>query len=113
MSQETQSYGLPKGASVQAITPESPAATAGLQVNDIITHVDDKEITGSSDLVAIIRECEIGQSLNLKVYRQGNTLDMTLTVGENIQQGIQQETQEQQSVPSQGTSPFPFFNWGY
>ena len=113
VSQETQSYGLPKGASVQAITPESPAATAGLQVNDIITHVDGKEITGSSDLVAIIRECEIGQSLNLKVYRQGNTLDMTLTVGENIQQGIQQETQEQQSVPSQGTSPFPFFDWGY
>ena len=37
VSDETQKYGLPKGASVQTVTDDGPAKAAGLQVNDIIT----------------------------------------------------------------------------
>ncbi len=113
VSQETQNHGIPKGANVQAITPESPAATAGLQVNDIITHVDGKEISGSSDLVMVVRECEIGQTLKLKVYRKGTTLELTLTVGEQIQQAISQEEQQPQQQPSSqgGFQGFPFFGY--
>ena len=67
VSDETQKYGLPKGASVQTVTDDGPAKAAGLQVNDIITKVDDTEITGSSDLVKTIGKCKPGQEITLTV----------------------------------------------
>ena len=87
VSQETQSYGLPQGAAVKEITKASPAESAGLKINDIITHVNGNAITGSSDLVWIVGDAAIGDTLKLTVYRQGSTLELTLTVGEQIQSG--------------------------
>ena len=109
VSQETQSYGLPQGAAVKSVAQDSPSEKAGLQVNDIITHVDGTQITGSSDLVSIVGECEIGQVLKLTVYRQGSSFDIELTVGEQIQQAIQEEAQQQSS--ENAFPAFPF--WGY
>lgn len=117
VSPETQSYGLPQGAAIKDVVADSPCAKAGLKINDIITHVNDEQITGSSDLVNIVGECEVGQTLKLTVYRQGVSLDIELTVGEQIQQGIQQETQQphqQQQQPSSGElfPNFPFWGFG-
>ena len=115
VSEDMQSYGLPMGAAVKGVTEESPAAKAGLQVNDIITHVDGKEVEGSSALVKIVSACKKDQVLKLTVYRQGQTLELELTVGEQIQQGVQApQQQEQQEQPSvEGFGNFPFFNFGY
>jgi serine protease Do len=107
VSQETQSYGLPQGAAVKTVAENSPAQQAGLQVNDIITHVGEKTITGSQDLVGIVGKANVGDTLQLKVYRQGTTIDITITVGEQIRSANTQ----QQGQPQQNTHPFP--NWGY
>ena len=116
VSEETQSYGLPKGAAVKEVVADSPCEKAGLQINDIITHVDGKEIGGSSDLVSIVGDCAVGQVLKLTVYRQGVSMELELTVGEKIQQGIQsnqqQQQQQQQQQPSFGDM-FPFWNFGF
>ncbi len=97
VSAETQSYGLPQGAAVKEVAADGPAAVAGLKVNDIITHVNDKEITGSGDLVSIIGETIPGDVLKFTVYRKGNTIALTVTVAEKIQsaQHQQQDTQAQ------------------
>ena len=117
VSEETQSYGLPQGAAVKSVVEDSPCAKAGLQINDIITHVNGKQITGSSDLVSFVGECEIGQVLKLTVYRQGTSMDLELTVGEQIQQGIQQEAQQPQQQQQQSSGElfpnFPFWNFGF
>lgn len=105
VSTETQSYGLPQGAAVKSVVDDSPASTAGLQVNDIITHVNGKEITGSSDLVSIVTAANIGDIYQLTVFRQGETLELTVTIGEKIQSVPEQE----QSQPSQA----PQDSWGY
>lgn len=89
VSKETQSYGLPQGAAVQSIAKDSPAAAAGLQLNDIITQANDTPITGSSDLVKLIRQAQIGQKIKLKVFRQGKTAELEITVGEQIQSANQ------------------------
>ena len=118
VSEETQKYGLPSGASVQSVTKDSPAEEAGLQVNDIITKVGDTEITTSNELVKAIRATNPGDELELTVYRQGETLTLTITVGRQVQSANQeQETVQQQSSQSsnnqgsQGYGRFP--GWGY
>lgn len=96
VSEETQSYGLPKGAAVKSVSAGAPADIAGLQINDIITKVNDTEITGSNDLVKRVGEAEIGEVLKLTVYRMGAYVELSLTVGEQQQAGTQQQQQQQQ-----------------
>ncbi len=99
VSAETQSYGLPQGAAVKSVTEESPAAEAGLQVNDIITHIDETEITGSSDLVSIITASNVGDTYTLTVFRQGETLKLSITIGEKIQSALEQAETQQPQAP--------------
>lgn len=85
VSVESQSYGLPQGAAVKAVTEDSPAEDSGLQINDIITHLNGKAVSGSSQLVMLVGDAKPGDRLALKIYRAGQTLDITITVGEQIQ----------------------------
>ena len=118
VSAETQSYGLPQGAAVKSVVAESPAETAGLQVNDIITQANGKAITGSNDLVSIIGDATPGDKLTLEVYRGGQTLTLEVTVGEQIQSAMEQQTQQsQQSHQNQqggygGYGGYGGFPWG-
>lgn len=85
VSEETQSYGLPKGAAIKEVAKDGPAAAAGLRRNDIVTHINGNEISGSSDLVSIINDSAPGETLQFTVYRQGSTLQLNITLGEKIQ----------------------------
>ena len=118
VSSEMTSYGLPAGAVVRSVTDGAPAAQAGLQANDIITAVDGTEITGSNDLVQIVTAKKAGDTLKLSVYRQGQTLELTVTVAEQKQsaqagssdtQQSQQQDQSQQQQQGGGYS----FPWGF
>ena len=107
VSAETQSYGLPQGAAVKEVASDGPAAAAGLKVNDIITHIGGKAITGSGDMVTIVGESQPGDVLKFTVYRKGNTLELNVTVGEKIQSNQQQQQQNTQSQMPQ----FPWGGW--
>lgn len=91
VSSETQSYGLPQGAAVKTVALDSPAQKAGLRISDIITQVDETPITGSSQLVSLIKSSTVGQVLKLRIYRQGAYLNLEITVGEQIQTGAAQK----------------------
>ena len=97
VSAEAQAYGIPVGAAVQSVTEGGPAQKAGLRSNDVITAVNGQEITGSSDLVAFVGGCQVGDELILKVYRQGEYQELKLTVEEQISSA--QGAQEQATVP--------------
>lgn len=113
VSAETQSYGLPQGAAVKEVTADSPAQQAGLQVNDIITHLNGEAVTGSSDLVSKVGDAQIGDELKLTVYRQGQSIELTVIVGEQIQSAnAQEEQQQQQQSQSQQGNQFPFYGFG-
>lgn len=108
VSDEAKSYGTPAGAAVASVTEGGPAEQAGLQANDIITAVDGKEISGKSDLSSIIADHAAGDKLTLSVYRQGQTLTITVTIGEQTtsaltnQQQSSQSQQQQQAMPGFG-----------
>ena len=102
VSSESQSYGLPQGAAVRSVTENGPAAEAGLQENDIITTVNGETITGSNDLVKLVTSSSAGDTLELTVYRQGQTITVTLTVGEQKTDALPAQTTEDTQQPQQG-----------
>ena len=115
VSNEATGYGLPGGASVQQIAEGSPAEKAGLQVNDIITAVNGTEISSSGELVEIVGNCAPGDELTLSVYRQGETLELTLTVGEQSKSALEatsNQQSQQQTSPNYGGGFFGF-PWGF
>ena len=101
VSSESQSYGLPQGAAVRSVVENSPAAEAGLQENDIITAANGDAITGSNDLVKLVKAASAGDTLELTVYRQGQTLTVTLTVGEQKQDALPAQTTDDTQSDSQ------------
>lgn len=118
VSDETQKYGLPQGAAVQSLTDDGPAKAAGLQVNDIITKVNDTEITSSNDLVKTIGACKPGDRITLTVYRQGQTMEISLEVAQKIQSATaaaasesSDQSQRNQSRGYSGQLP-GFFGFG-
>ncbi|MGN0982783.1 MAG: S1C family serine protease [Candidatus Limivicinus sp.] len=113
VSSETQSYGLPKGAAVKAISEDSPAEKAGLQINDIITEANGTAIESSDDLVRLVGDLYNGAELKLTVYRQGETLEITVTVGERIQAALEEAQPQVQQQSSQQFSFPGFFNFNY
>ena len=121
VSSEAQAYGLPTGAAVRSVEADSPAAKAGLEENDIITEVDGTAITSSTELVNYVGEKTPGDELTFKVYRQGEELELTVTIGEKTQSAMPttttddaQQSQQSQGQSQQGGQSFPWgFGFGY
>lgn len=103
VSAETQLYGIPAGIAIQSVTAGSPAEEAGLQVGDVVTSVDGTAMT-SSELVAMVESSSIGDSLVLSIYRQGQTMEITVVVGEKIQSALANE--EAESSAQSQSNPF-------
>ena len=121
VSSEAQGYGLPTGAAVRSVEADSPAAKAGLEENDIITEVDGTAINSSTELVNYVGEKTPGDELTFKVYRQGEELELTVTIGEKTQSAMPttttddaQQSQQSQGQSQQGGQLFPRgFGFGY
>ncbi len=64
-----------------AVSPDSPAAKAGLEKGDIITKVDNNQIGRSQGLSTIIGMYSPGSKVKLTILRDGKTItkDVTLT----------------------------------
>lgn len=96
VSAEYQLYGLPQGAAVRSVTEGGPAEKAGLQAGDIITNVNGSDITCGDDLVKLVSAVEVGDELAVTIYRQGETLEVTVVIEEKIQSALANETQQPQ-----------------
>ena len=107
VSEEVKGYGLPAGASVQAIEPDSPAEKAGLLRNDIITEANGETITTSSELVDMVGSCSPGDVMTLTVFRNGAYVTVEVTIGEKITSAFEEPAQ-QSSKQYQGGSFFPW-----
>jgi len=101
VSEEMQLYGVPSGIAVQSVSEGSPAAEAGLQTGDVITAVNSAALD-SSALVDLVTASSVGDQLVLDIYRQGETMSITITVGEQIQSALAKEETQQTQSNSQG-----------
>lgn len=70
------------GALIGSVLPGEPAEKAGLKDGDVILAVDDKSIENSSALLRAIADKAPGSSAVLTVFRDGKTMNITVTLGE-------------------------------
>lgn len=68
------------GGAVSEVTADSPADSAGLQSGDVITKVDGLLITDPTALIVAIRANAPGDTIELTVLRNGETLSVPLTL---------------------------------
>ncbi|MCD8155723.1 MAG: trypsin-like peptidase domain-containing protein [Clostridiales bacterium] len=104
------SSGLSSGAVVQSVTEGSPAEDAGLEAGDIITKAGDTEISSSSDLVLAVQKLSDGDELVLTVYRDGEEMEITVTVGTQTSSALP-DTDDEDSA-SDSSDPYGSFGSG-
>jgi serine protease Do len=68
------------GALIVSVTSDSPADKAGLTAGDVITKIDDENISTTEELISGIRSYQIGDQVEIVYYRGDvqNVVDVTL-----------------------------------
>ena len=117
VSSEAQRYGVTAGAAVAYVAEGSCAQKAGLQVNDIITAIDDTAIDSSSALTAALTTgYKAGDTATLTVIRSQQELKLTITFDEkNAQTEANNQLQQnstQQQTPSQDNGGY-YYQWPF
>ena len=75
-------YNLVVGIYVKSVEDFSAAEKAGLKSGDVIIQADGKNITTMDELNEIKNSHQIGDQLKLKINRDGNEKELTVTLGE-------------------------------
>ena len=70
------------GALVSQVTPDSPAARAGLKSGDVIAKLDGHKVLDSSALQIAVSQHKPGQTIQLGMIRNGQPMTVSATVGE-------------------------------
>jgi serine protease Do len=70
----------PEGALVTDV-PEGPAAAAGLRSGDVIMMFDGEAIEDTRELVRIVADTEVGRSVDIEVYRDGEVEQLSVEIG--------------------------------
>jgi putative serine protease PepD len=69
------------GAQVTKVQPNSPAVSAGLQQGDVVTAINGKSISSTSQFIQTVDSYPPGTKLTLTVKRGGTTKQIPLTLG--------------------------------
>ncbi len=116
VDQVSQNYGIPAGAVVKYVAEGSCAQKAGLQVNDIITAIDDTAVDSPSALTAALSSnYKAGDTATLTVIRQQQEVKLTITFDEKNQEteaANQPQQQTQQNQGSQGGNGY-YYQWPF
>lgn len=76
------------GLVVLDVAPGSPAATAGLQANDILWKIDDQALFNTEQFEKLIVSLGVGTSVNLTIYRAGAEQKLSCILSETAHQKI-------------------------
>jgi S1-C subfamily serine protease len=71
-----------QGAMVEVVYPDTPAAAAGLKVNDVLIQVDATVIRNENHLINLISTLAAGQRIRLQVWRERKLITVDAVVGD-------------------------------
>jgi serine protease Do/serine protease DegQ len=69
------------GVALTQVVPDSPAAQAGLRVGDIVTAINGRPVRGSAELRAQLGVVPVGETVDLRVLRAGETRQIRVQIG--------------------------------
>lgn len=75
------------GSRISEVTPGGPADDAGLQSGDVITAIQGRETTDSTELVVAIRSFAPGESIDVTFVRGGQSRTVNLVLGASSEIG--------------------------
>ena len=75
--------GYPEGAVVNSVASGSPAENSGIRRGDIITEFNGVTITNYTQLSDVIKDCKVGSTVTVKLYRSGKYYSATVKVEAN------------------------------
>jgi serine protease Do len=90
------------GAIIAQVTPDSPAAQAGLKSGDVIDELNGHQVIDGSALQVAVSEDQPGQTIQLGIIRNGQSMTVPVHVGEYHAPGTQ--TAENSGATSQGNN---------
>jgi len=78
-------FGAPedRGVLVAHVDPGTPAATAGIEVGDVIVEVDGKEIDAAPDVLSALADVGKGQHAKIDLVRDGKSRTLNATLASN------------------------------
>ena len=80
--QKSKYYNIPEGIYVQSVENFSPAEKAGFKIGDVIIQIDGKDVKNMDELNEIKYQHNIGDTITLKILRDGKEMELTLTLAE-------------------------------
>ena len=93
-------YGLVQGAIVSGVVEGSAAEKAGLKASDIIVAIDGKEIASRDELESAKKGYNAGDSAVLKVYREGQYIELTIVFDELTPEALEAGSGEDEESPA-------------
>jgi serine protease Do len=84
----------PEGALVSQVSPNSPASRAGLESGDVILEMNGAPVNESNQLRMNVSLMNPGQTVHLKVFRNGQTREVTAQVGDLPGQKVERASRE-------------------
>ncbi|WP_337371040.1 S1C family serine protease [Parolsenella catena] len=92
------SLSVNQGAYVAELADDGPAAQAGIQKGDVITALDDEEITSSDALVLAVRSHSVGDTVTVTLMRGSKQMQVQVTLGSD--EALQQQDSDSSSQGS-------------
>ena len=81
-SEECEQLGIQSGCVVESIMEGSTASEAGLKVGDIIIECEGVKAKKTNDISDVVSKKNIGDTVSMKVLREGEYFDMEIVVGD-------------------------------
>jgi serine protease Do len=75
-------YGASHGVFVEQVEPNGPADKAGVKPEDVITSINGKPVMRGQDLIDMVADTPVGQSLQVGLVRDKKPMTVTVTVGD-------------------------------
>lgn len=75
-------YEVVEGILIYSVTKNGPAHKAGLRVDDIVISYDGQKATTQDAFGEYVKQFEVGDELNLEVWRKGEIIDITVVIGD-------------------------------
>ena len=104
--EDAEAFGLgaPRGALVNGVEKDGPAAKAGVEVGDIIVKADGRDVKSSQELPRIITAIRPGNKIVLTVWRKNAQKERTVTVAE-MKEDAAAQPRRGQPAPKEKAKP--------